>query len=104
MLLQHTSLQPRPFGCSRWATAETSLSEVADTLSPGFTLPSVGSASAMARLDVPVNMPTSSTVLAFVRRTRERKKDPSSRPAQHSFFCLNCVFFCRQWGLIGMGN
>ena len=89
--------------CSPWARAETSLGAMADTLHPRITLPSVGSTSAMARLDVPVNMPTSSTVLAFVRRTRERRKDPSSLPAQHSFFCLNCVFFCREWGQTGRG-
>ena len=57
------------------------------------TLPSAGSASAMAKLEVPVNMPTSRTVLAPVSWTRDFKKDPSSAPAQHSFFWWNCVFF-----------
>lgn len=50
------------------------------------TFPSVGNASAMAKLEVPVNMPTSSTVLACVSLTSDFKKDPSSAPAQHSFF------------------
>lgn len=55
-------------------------------MTPAITLPSEGSASAMAKLDVPVNMPTSKTVLAPVSLTRDFRKDPSNDPAQHSFF------------------
>ena len=51
-----------------------------------ITLPSEGRASAMAKLDVPVNIPTSKIVLAPVSLTRDFRNDPSNEPAQHSFF------------------
>ena len=50
------------------------------------TFPSLGMSSAMAKLDVPVNMPTSSTVLAPVSLTSDLRNEPSKAPAQHSFF------------------
>ena len=53
-----------------------------------------GSASAMASVEVPVNMPTSSTLFAPVSRTSDFRKLPSSPPAQQFAVCRNRVFFC----------
>ena len=44
---------------------------------------------------MPVNMPTSSTVLALFSLASVAMKRPSSAPAQHSRFCRNCVLPCK---------
>ena len=48
----------------------------------------------MASVEVPVNMPTSSTLFAPVSRTSAFRKLPSSPPAQQFAVCRNRVFFC----------
>ena len=57
-------------------------------------MPSSGRACATASVVVPVNMPTSSTVLALFSLANVAMKRPSSAPAQHSRFCRNCVLPC----------
>lgn len=61
--------------------------DIRTALAPTF--PSEGMASAIASVVVPVNIPTSSTVFAPVRRHNVAISLPSKAPAQHSFFCKN---------------
>lgn len=70
----------------------TAVSITAQNSSP--TLPSSGRAAAMARVVVPVNIPISTTVLAFVNRVSILRKLPSRAPAHASFLSKNIVCFC----------